>query len=260
MITYIRIFRRFLPLLALAAPIHAQSPISTDRPGLMYSPSLVPARSFQIEAGLPGLAWNVSGDDRATVVGTPLQLRYGLNDEVELRLLTSPFNFVDGQSAGSDFEEAGFGDVELGGKYAVRDGATGWPRVAAIVGVRLPTGEDPFSTGQAAYSLNVSAGFDLAPGTGLTALAGLTRTPNGSENAWIGTLGALLSRSFDKHWSCYGELVHYPGIDYARDQSFAGMGLLWQIRDDLQLDLGFDLGLNEAAPDVQGAIGLSWRL
>lgn len=260
MFACIRIVRRCLPLLALAAPLHAQSPISTDRPGLLYSPSLVPPRTFQIEASLPGFAWSESGDDRATLIGTPLQLRYGLSHDFELRLLTSPFNFVDGRSAGNDFDESGFGDVELSGKYAVRDGVDGGARVAAIAGVRLPTGEDPFTTGQAAYNLNIAADFDLAPGTGLTALAGLTRTPSGTENAWIGTLGGLLSRSFDEHWSGYGELVHYPGIDFARDQSYAGMGLVWLINDDLQLDLGFDFGLNEAATDVQGAFGLSWRM
>lgn len=254
---------RCIPLLALAAPLHAQSPkspISTDRPGLLYSPALVPVGTFQLEASLPGFVRDESGKDHATLLGTPVQLRYGLSEEFELRLLTSPFNFLDAQVGGNDVDESGFGDIELGGKYAVRDGSTGGPPVSATLGVRMPTGDDPFTTGRAAYSLNVAAGFDVAEQTGMTALAGLTRTPSGSESAWIGTLGALLGRSFNDHWSGYGELVHYAGIDNAVDQSFAGTGLVWRVNDDLQLDLGFDFGLNDAAPDVQGAFGLSWRL
>ena len=248
-----------LPLFLLAEPIHVQSPISTDRPGLLFSPLLVPPHRFQIEAGLPGVAWNQIGDARATTIGTPLQLRYGLCNQLELRLLTTPFNFVDGRAAGSEFDESGFGDLELGGKFALRDGRSGGLRAAAIAGVRLPTGEDSFSTGREAYSLNLAAGCDLAPGTALTTLAGLARTPSGNEDAWVGTLGAQLSRSFDESWTGYGELVQYSGIENARDQSFAGLGLTWLFDDNLQLDIGFDFGLNEAATDLQGALGLSWR-
>lgn len=71
--------RRVLVLLLIAAPLFAEDLINADRPGIADSSATIAPHSFQIELG-------VQRDD--AVLSTPLLLRYGLSDALELRVET----------------------------------------------------------------------------------------------------------------------------------------------------------------------------
>jgi len=46
-------------------------------------------------------------------------------------------------------------------------------------------------------------------------------------------------------------------VSDAPDQTLAGAGLSWQVRPGVQLDISFDVGLDDDSPDLQMASGLS---
>lgn len=257
-------FIQLRPLLACAAAIAplapsaiAQDTINTDRPGLTFSPYLVPVGRFQAELGLPNVALTQGNGIDSTAWNTPLQLRYGLNSALELRLGSPLYTSVRDDKANTTID--GFGDVEAGAKLALCEAAGVVPKAALVGGIRLPVGEDDFTSHEAGYNINATGDWDLGNGNSLRGTAGLVRTPIGSDDALAGSLVACGSRSFNHHTGGYVEAAYLPGFQHADDQAFVGAGIGYLITDDLQLDLSGDFGLNADSPDAIVGFGISWR-
>ncbi len=247
----------FLVVFELAPTVRAQDTISADRPGITLSPTVVPPGTFQIEAGIPQYtAMRGNGVD-AELWSLPVQLRYGLTPSVELRLAGSPWNRLHDDVSGDDVD--GASDVELGTKIVLSDGESG-PKLAAILGVRLPVGSEDFTAHQPGYTFNLAASMAFDPSNTLTGLAGISRIPVGDENATTGALGLALTHSFtDAPFSAYIEAGWFPNIDNSVDTAVAGTGATYLVTNDLQLDAFGDFGLNEDTPDATIGLGISWR-
>jgi len=134
-----------LPSGCAASARHEQStaphgPISTDRPGFLFSSSLVPEGALQVEAGTPLVALDEEAGQETSLVSIPVQLRYGLSPSVELRLGSPVYDWLR-TDPGSD--EDGFGDVEVGAKVPLPL-PLGQDAAALVVGVLLPVGDDAF--------------------------------------------------------------------------------------------------------------------
>ncbi|MBK8180180.1 MAG: transporter [Planctomycetes bacterium] len=244
-------------LSALASLSLAQDTISTDRPGLTYTPWLVPTGRFQAELGAPNLAVTRGDGADTTAWNAPLQLRYGLCSDLELRLGSPLYTSVRDDQAHTTIE--GWGDVELGAKAALLEPRGFLPRAALIFGARLPVGEDEFTAHQAGYSLNLAADWDLGHGRLLRGLAGAVRTPSGGDDGLQGNFAVLYGQTLSARWSSYVELGYLPGFHLADDQALAGAGVAFLLNQDLQLDLSGDFGLNEDSPDALLSLGVSWR-
>jgi len=236
----------------------AQDTINTDRPGLSFSPWLVPTGRFQAEFGFPNLTQTRGDGVDTSAWNTPLQLRYGLSSSLELRLGSSMYNVVRDNNTHETVE--GFGDAEIGAKVALCDADGGaCPKAALVGGVRLPIGSDEFTSHQPGYNLNLAADWDLGNGNVMRGLAGFVSTPVGSDDATNGIFDAVFLRTFDAQWSGYAELGYLPGFHAASDQAFAGAGVAFLVSNDVQLDAFGDFGLNDASPDAIVGFGISWR-
>jgi hypothetical protein len=249
-----------LPFLALVdSDACAQGTINTDRPGFTYSPSTVPEGRTQIEVGAPNVLLVRGQGSDVAAWSSPFTLRHGLTTRAELRLSGSGWNRLRDESGSSSSTQEGFGDLAVGLKFALTE-AKGWSPTSAIVAhVRLPVGEDAFSTHQPAYDATLAADWDLGSGNLLRGIAGIASTPTGSDDAITGSLGALFGRTFCERWSGYVEAGYFPGFDHARDQAVVGTGIAYLLSNDLQLDAAADFGLDETAPDANLTLGLSWR-
>src|ERR1700704_1023651 len=116
------------------------SPISTDRPGILFSIPTVKPHVFQIELGVPSVTIaNGGGTDfrSNSLVGL---IRYGLTDRLELRLGSLVYTETRVTSGGSRFTDHGFGDVEVGAKWRLLDGAGARPAFVLIPSVIVPVG------------------------------------------------------------------------------------------------------------------------
>lgn len=233
----------------------SDAPISTDRPGFLFAPTVVPAGRVQLEAGLP--AWSSTEDsgNELEVASLPVALRYGLTDQLELRATLPVWTEADAQSGGISQEDDGWADSEIGAKLALPPLA-GAP-FAALASLRLPTGDDGFTTdelGGAAYLLHGRNVGDFW----LQTLAGATHTPvAGAPDATAGALAALLSHALADRWSAYVELTALPGLSHAKGQGYAGAALIWNPSGRMQLDLSADFGLDDDSADAIVALGFS---
>ena len=255
----IRLTPLALGLLAAVPAARAQEagPIATDRPGFAFNPTVVPQGAFQVEIGTPFVTrFNGADDASATAVSLPTGLRYGLTPRFEVRLNSSVYN-SSRVSDGDDSETVdGFGDVEIGAKYQllVSDGSS--PNLALLPSVIVPTGEDGFTAGDPVIGLNASAGLPLPNGLGATFVAGVT-IPTADESNATGNFVAVLGRSFTPVISGYVEAAAFPTD--GSTPLFAGAGLAYLVSNTVQIDVSFDVGLNDDAPDLLGGFGISVR-
>lgn len=245
-------------LVLVLTPVPAQSgesaPISTDRPGFLFAPTLVPPGRVQFEAGLPSLS--LEAHDELRVWSLPVAARYGWSERLELRASLPTWTDVRAESGPGATRDEGFADAELGAKLALAPLAGG--PFALLGSLRLPTGEDGFTTDELGASAHLLHGRDVGA-SWLQTLLGVSHVPvDGAEDATTGALAALVSRSLAERWSAYVECAAFPGLRHAAGQAYAGCALLWAPRDRLQLDLAVDFGLDEDSTDVLASLGLSW--
>lgn len=253
-----------LALLAALGPAAAQTaaraapPIATDRPGFAFSPVVVPVGAFQVEAGLPFATRATAGGATTTIVGLPTGLRYGLTPRLELRANAALYNTrTTDVDAGPDPARVdGVGDVEVGIKVQVlaSDGAS--PSLTLLPSVVLPIGRSDFSAGDPVLGLSAAAGFALPQGLGATLVAGVS-VPTADGAQATGTAVALLGRALTPALSGYVEAAAFP-TDGATPL-YAGAGLACLLSPTVQIDAALDVGLNAAAADVLGGLGLSIR-
>lgn len=232
-------------------------PISTDRPGFLFAPTVVPADRVQVEAGLPSLALARESGDEDRVWSLPVALRYGLSETIELRASLPTWTDVRDESGASVERFDGFGDVEVGAKIALPTIASG--PLALLASLRLPTGDETLTTDEFGGSLHLLAGRDLGQGYWLQGMLGLTYVPaEGEDDQTSGAIAALLSHPFSRRTSAYVEVAALPGLRHASGQAYVGGGLTFVPLERLQFDVSADFGLEEDAADLLIGLGVSW--
>lgn len=249
-----------VPTASLSA--RAQDTIATDRPGLAFSPLVVPQGALQIELGLPQVTRtrfdSGTATGTSTLVDTPTLLRYGVVPRLEVRLGASLYNRASLSLGGGETDATtGVGDAEVGVKYQAIAGTDGvLPNLSLVGSVILPTGADGFTAVDPVVTANAVAGLALPSGVGATLVAGAT-LPTADGASASGTLVGLVGRSITPTVSGYVEAGVFP-TDGATPV-LAGAGLAVLVTPTVQLDAFVDAGLTDAAPDLVGGVGVSVR-
>lgn len=236
----------------------AEQTISTDRPGIPYSTSIVPSGHLQLETGLPTFENDPLYNSHSLLMSTPTYLRYGVTDDFEVQLASSPWNRLTTTQDGTHGSVSGAGDLQLGGKWALAHGGGLVPAVTVIGYVTAPTGSRNFSGGRPAYNLDAVASWSLTGDTSFSTMLSFTRAPTDADrHANGGTLAASLSHSFTSRLSAYVEAGWFPAYTNASNTAQAGSGMTYLLTPHVQVDAFFDLGLTHTSPTSILGTGLS---
>jgi hypothetical protein len=247
----ILIFVLLLLLLPVAA--HADAP-SFDRPGISFSPAVLPAGSFDWEQGLPDLQYDNTGGIHSRFFTADTTLRLGLTSTMEAQLAGSLWNRLDLRAAGTKSRVEGTGDTKLALKWApalsIKDLS-----FALLGAVTLDTGSAAFTNGRAIYSLGAVLGRDLGSGRSIAAYANVDHS--GSSNVW--TLSSNFGFPIRENLGGYVEAGRVFGG--GTSSTVAGGGLTWLLRERVQFDLYGRRGLTSSSPDLQAGFGISvfWK-
>jgi hypothetical protein len=253
---------RFLPLACVLLAAHASAapaePISTDRPDFVDSSTVVGSGVFQIEAGFAAER-NRDAGLRERSNATPLLLRLGVSDNLELRLET------DGrQHFRSDgIRQQGWGDAGLSVKWHALDDKDGGPSIGFIAQADIDSGSAAFRGSGTRPSLRMAAEWDLPNDWSLGVMPGLTRERNESGgHVATGMFGVTLGKAWTEHLHTFVE-VAAPRVARARDggtQSTFDIGAGYLLTPNWSADFGFSFGLNQRTADRALTFGLSTRL
>jgi hypothetical protein len=241
----------------------ADAPICTDRPTKSNFACTVPKGLVQIEAD--GFAWlrTSSGGARSDqLLFSNPTIKYGLTGNSDIQLNWVPITRVRNRdAAGRVTTLSGVGDVTVRFKQRLSS-ADGAFQIALLPFIKLPTARAGIGNGKVeggvAAPINISApgGWTVTLGPQLDVLA-----DGDGRGRHAGLTGLVnIAKQFGP-FTFYNEIWASQNFDPAgtvRQYSY-DVSLAWLARPALQFDVGANVGLNPATPDLVAYLGISTR-
>ena len=252
-------------LLAMSAASAAQAQdaaICTDRPTKANAVCTVPAGRIQIEA--TGIGWSLSD-----VQGTRSELltigasvvKLGLSERSDLQVGVTPYAELVTRN-GARSRIYGLGDVVIRYKHRLT-GADAPVQLAVIPFVKLPTAASGLGNGRVEGGLAVPISLALAGPVTMTLGPELDLLADadgqGRHLALVNLVN--LSAPIAPRLTLTGEV--WTNFNFDPDgtieQASFDTAVAYAVSNDLQLDLGANLGLTRDTPDFEGSVGVSFR-
>ncbi len=249
------------PAQAQTAPeVKEEDAICADRPGIASSTCTVPANRVQVELAVDWSFQEEGGDRTDTLLAGDTLVRVGVGDRTELQFGWTAYGRVRDRTAGIRSRDDGVGDALVGIRHRFFEGE----RVSAAVQGRLllPTGGAAIGAGTWGFDLEMPIEFELGDNYLLLTPA-LGATPDADRRGRHLSYGLAAGFGFNlsKRLSAQLDLAFYRDDDPlgASTEALAGLGLAWLVNDDLQLDLGANIGLNRETPNFGIYVGAANR-
>lgn len=234
----------------------AQEKIETDRPDQTESAFIVPKDYFQFEFGFNREQDKQQGISTVNYIHPTSLLKYGINENAELRLEFQPFTFRE-KTNNTKTSGTLLTPVEVGLKLKLLEERSIIPKTSLIIHTTVP----PFSSKRYHY-LDPAANFRFAMQNTLSekwALgynAGMEWDGETSVPTYIYTFAPGFE--INDKWSGYFEVFGFIKKDEAPQHSIDG-GLYYFPSNNVKLDVSAGFGLTKEAPDFYVALGLSFR-
>ena len=239
------------------AAARADEGIATDRPDFVESSDVVGRGRLQIETSIAGERSKLDGL-RIRGLATPTLLRFGISEDVELRLET------DGRLSikAGPTRERGWADTAIGFKWHLQDGdeSRSRPGVALLVHADLASGSGAFRGQGTRPSLRATFEWELADGYSFGLMPGLYQDRNDNGRRYTGgILAATLGKQLGENWRGFVEIA---GQQLASAKNGGKLltfdtGTTYLLSPSLQIDAAISLGLNKQSPDFQWTTGVS---
>lgn len=245
-----------LALLAATLPAQAPPPfpISTDRPSISATPTVVPAGHWLLESGVT-VGGGIDAEDFMQL--PELVLRRGLSRRLEATVALPSYRAEETPAfgfSGAGRRVTGATDPSLALRLAMLDAAPGSPlrpTVSALVGTSLPLGTT-FTSDQAQPSATLMAGWTLGSRLGVLTNAGYTWAAGGQG---VARLSGLLSATVGPRGGIFAEAAFQrPPGGWGRP--LLSLGFTQLVGSRGQLDL-FTRRVGAAGDYVEFGFGLS---
>lgn len=250
------IFLLFSPFLFAQEEVIPEE-IITDRPDQTEAPNLLSQGFLQIETGVLFEKYSQEADFSEVFAYNTTLLRYGLLENLELRLgidyLKTRTNLSD------DFSKdiKGFSPLLLGAKIGIVDENGLMPQIGFIGHLHLPfTAAKDFKPETTGVDFRFAFSHQLSNSSNLSYNVGAEWMDDDPEANYIYTLayGYSISKSLGFYAEVYGD---FPENNVA-NHNWDG-GLTYLVKDNLQLDIFIGSGIDNFQQLLLGG-GVSFRL
>ncbi len=236
--------------------------MATDRPDGTESPYTVDAGHVQIEASLIDFTRDKGAGGRIeTLTLMDTNVKFGLLNNMDLQIVLPFWAEEQTLSVGAEEIINGTGDVTLRLKMNLWGNDEGKTAFGIMPFIKLPTGTD-LSNGKTEGGLITMLSWQAGEKWGLGLMAEVDAAHDEAEGDHDIQFVHTAVIGFDLV-DPLGVYVEYIGIaadegdfDY---QAQISTGLTWGLSEDVQLDTGVRIGLNEAAEDLTVFAGFSIR-
>lgn len=234
-----------------------EATISTDRPGMADTPLLIRKNALQVESGFNYEFNNDNGKKNNSLTYNSTQIRYGISDHFEFRLLSEYIKVTDRPSHNDAVSIIqGINSLSLGSKILITDEQGFIPAVSFLATINLP------------YFGNkdLKPRF-LAPGFRFMAQHSITEKLSFGYN-----LGAIWDGNEPGSTGLYTVGLDYSLSDkttvFIENYGFVAKigqnhhgtngGICYLIKNNIQFDISAGLGITDKSPDGFFNFGLSW--
>ena len=237
------------------------------RPGLGTPACTIAPGRVSIETAVVDWTRDDSADmrDDTTLIGDT-QVRVGLSNAIEAQVGWTPFGHDRSRDklTGQVDKVDGTGGLTLGMKANLKNPDGSGFSMAVQPFVTLPIGRKPIDDGTWSAGAVVPVSFDLGPTLNLELSPEIDAAANESGHGRHLAYGSVfgLGIAVTKAVNLTVEFDATRDNDPASHATelFGTASASWMPSDNLQLDLGTNLGLNHNSPDVELYMGISRRL
>lgn len=239
---------------------------STDRPDKTETPFTVDAGRFTMEADLFVYTRDTNSPDGTRTESFNFfvpNFKVGLTNNVDLQIIPEVYNIVRTTPKGGRTEErSGFGDVTVRVKVNFWGNDGGQTALGLMPFIKLPTNQNNIGNNSVEggvivpFAVKLSETWDVGMQTEFDF--------NKNQDASGYNLGFVNTVSFghelSDRWSTYFELFTQQTTE--RGSQFVATfdtGLKYLLTENIQLDAGVNIGLTQAADDIQPFMGVSVR-
>jgi hypothetical protein len=238
--------------------------VVTDRPDMAESSETVGRGRFQVETGVDVETRRGNGL-RTTSLRTPIKLRLGVAERVEMSLETPGFAFdhVDGPGD-RDSKSVGGADLGLGFKVNFCKQKRAVPSTAVSMAVDFPVGSRKFTNDARFYRVTVIAEWGLPQAFGISVNLGATipiseRSAHADTGRYSLTIGRTWAPLYDRLRTSvefFGETAFEDG----ETEPFMGGGFVWLVHRRVQLDINVRGQLTRSSAAIGGGVGLGFKI
>ena len=240
----------FLIIIAIVFTVNLTAQeLITDRPDQTESSSTVPLHSLQIESGV-AVERQLKGDLLSFLFPTTL-LRFGLTKDIELRVGEQ---VVYNKFKNPSLEQFGLSDLELGAKFQILRKESVNTEIAFLSHLVIPTGKKSLSNQKVATINKLAISHSINDKLDFGYNIGYDYFGSGKGNlTYSAALGIGLTDKIGTYVEIYGEVIEFEDFGASFDS-----GVTYLIKENLQLDLSFGIGLTERVDYI--TLGVSWRI
>jgi len=233
--------------------------IITDRPDQTESAALVPKRFLQVETGAFYETLELNNIKTKTTVFNTTLLRYGLLDNLELRVGFSNSE-VKQEFRGNNLNDitSGFSPLAIGVKIGVTEEKGLLPEIAFLSHINFPfLASQDFKTKSTGIDFRFSFAHTLSEKSSLGYNMGMAWDGEITTANYVYTIayGYSISNNVGAFIEIYGDLPEDSHFNH-----FWDTGLTYLISDNIQLDVSGGTGLSKNIQDLYLSAGISFRL
>ena len=229
--------------------------MSTDRPDVTESAYTVDAGHFQIETTLFGFAKD--GDVESYRFGET-NFKFGLTNQTDLQLVVP---FFERQRGGGEDDE-GIGDLIVRLKWNLWGNDGGDTALALMPFVKAPTASHDLGNDKVEGGLIIPLAISVSErvGLGLMAVFVVSHDNAGGDYGMEFVNSVTCGIDITDRLGGYLEFVSVSSThEETAWEGYVNSGLTFAVTDDLVLDAGLGVGVNEEAQDIVPFVGVSFR-
>ena len=240
----------------IALPVCAQEKIETDRPDQTESPYTAPKKYFQFEFGFNIEKDKSEGVKRTTLIHPTTLLKYGLNENIELRAefqsSTTRLRSGNAKDLSTSFEP-----LEIGFKTKLWEERGLIPKTSFIIHTTIPAiATKEFRQSKPAPNFRFTLQNTLSENWSLGYNAGMEWDGETTEPTYTYTLAPGFT--INEKWAGYFEVFGFIKNSEAPEHSLDG-GLYYFPNNNVKLDISAGYGISKVATDFYIALGISFR-
>lgn len=240
--------------------------LCADRPGLGTPACTVDQGRMVVELGLGDWTRQQDAGSRTdTIQAGDALVRLGLSEHLEAQIGWTAYGHARTRDrlSGAVEKDSGVGDVLVALRRNLSSPDGSGFSIAIMPYVYLPTGGSAIGAGDWGAGLIVPVSFDLGGGFSLGLTPQIDAAVDGDRDGRHIAYGSVAGLGFSLSDSVSGAIE----AQVTRDEDPAGHGtealgglsFAWQPSDDMQFDIGANIGLNADSPDSQVYLGVVRR-
>lgn len=250
-------------------PTERLRPMNSDRPDKTESPFTVDAGYFQIESDLANFTYDrdaSGGGDTRTESWSfaTLNLKAALFANTDLQIVLAPYNRVRSEDriAGTVRRQSGFGDVTVRLKQNFWGNNGGRTAFGVLPFVKFPTSQDDLGNHAVEGGIIFPLAVELPHGWDMGLMTEVDWLQDEDGPGRHPSFVNSITVSHDLVGALSGYVEFFSEVSAESGSRWVGtvdLGLTYGLTKNIQLDTGINLGVTDAADNLNPFVGVSWR-